>query len=610
MKIQNRLLTVVETANILHLSTATIRNWVKTGQLPKAADAPLRFDYATVTELNSKLNSAEINRLCKCANKSRSSTFSPGKRSAEPRFRQLINALKPLQTSPQTVAESLYLLTQLLVNKHQHYLVWADRFRHHSSPQLAKVITQYGYADESPEFLGELYQALSRSGEKSKRGAFYTPYNLIRQILSAPAAHPIETVLDPCCGAGHFLLAAALELKIKPENLYGFDIDPLAVKLAQINLLRQFPDLTTCPNIFCVNTLTHPMDKFIHKFDFAASNPPWGANYRRDKDNFPMLKSKESFSRFIVKTLSLLKENGELRFILPESFLNVECHKDIRQYLLQNFAIKSLDLLGCCFRHVYTPAVLLSAVNHRPESKIVIHDIKGAEIALNHKDIIANNGIINPNFSAENRILLQKILKSPHITLKNQALWALGIVTGNNRKYICNTPSEGWSPVWRGSEINEFTFAPPRHYLHFKPEIFQQTAPLSRYLAPEKLVYRFIANRPIVALDTQQRFTLNSANILLPQLPGWSMAEVMIYLNSKVLQFVFLQQYQTRKVLRSQLETLPFPPTPAVELKKLLPLLVENEPPSAELRRQIEAAVLKSYNLTAEDAAYLLAFSV
>src|SRR4051812_47267799 len=60
---------IQEAANRLGVSTATIRNWTKSGLLRALAAKPLSFDADEVTEIAAKLRSGGIQRLRSRANK-------------------------------------------------------------------------------------------------------------------------------------------------------------------------------------------------------------------------------------------------------------------------------------------------------------------------------------------------------------------------------------------------------------------------------------------------------------------------------------------------------------------------------------------------------------
>jgi hypothetical protein len=87
----------------------------------------------------------------------------------------------------------------------------------------------------------------------------------------------------------------------------------------------------------------------------------------------------------------------------------------------------------------------------------------------------------------------------------------------------------------------------------------QQVAKEEIYRAPEKLVYRFVSKRLTFAYDASQRLFLNSANILIPKIPGASAKTVAAFLNSELFQFFYSQTFASGKVLKSELSELPFP---------------------------------------------------
>ena len=85
----------------------------------------------------------------------------------------------------------------------------------------------------------------------------------------------------------------------------------------------------------------------------------------------------------------------------------------------------------------------------------------------------------------------------------------------------------------------------------------QQTSHESLYRAEEKLIYKFISSDLIVSYDNNQSLTLNSANIIIPKIENYSVKLVAAILNSSVSNFVFKKKFNTFKVLKRHLESLP-----------------------------------------------------
>jgi hypothetical protein len=104
------------------------------------------------------------------------------------------------------------------------------------------VAVHGGHHVGDPHELGPLHERLVAGDERVRRGAWYTPRWLAEDLVSR-AVGERGTVVDPSCGGGVFLLAAADHLVaggVEPadalDRLWGCDIDPLAVAVSEAAL--------------------------------------------------------------------------------------------------------------------------------------------------------------------------------------------------------------------------------------------------------------------------------------------------------------------------------------------------------------------------------------
>ena len=136
--------------------------------------------------------------------------------------------------------------------------------------------------------------------------------------------------------------------------------------------------------------------------------------------------------------------------------------------------------------------------------------------------------------------------------------YGLGIVTGDNERFCLPEARENCIPVFKGSDIKRSGLKPPSVYIPSDFLLYQQVAPLNLYLSPEKLIYRFISSELVFFCDYEKRFILNSANmvVLNDDFPI-SHAQLCTMLNSKLMSWLFRKIFDTHKVLRGDLETLP-----------------------------------------------------
>lgn len=400
-------------------------------------------------------------------------------------------------------------------------------------------------------------------GSKNQKGSYYTPTNLTKDITDKIKED--VKILDPCCGTGSFLLSVAKKIK-NPQNIYGYDLDENACFIAKINLIVEFKNIEFMPQIFHKDFLLE--DNLRQDFDVIATNPPWGAVTSPEyKKLYPLIASKESFSYFILKSEKFLHKNGIAYFVLPESILNVKVHKDIRQFILKNYQIVEIKNIGRAFSGVLSKVVVLTLSKQKSNENISIK-INEKEYKINPKYYLKNtNNIFSiiDNFDVN---LLKKIYSHPHQTLDNSSIWAIGIVTGNNKKYISANKNLG-EKIYSGKNILKNKISDSENYINYTRENFQQVAPENIYRAKEKLVYKFISKKLIFAYDNKQRLFLNSANILIPKLENYTIKDVMTFLNSTLFQYIYTKKFNELKVLKGNLMELPFPVFDKKKYKKL-----------------------------------------
>ena len=468
------------------------------------------------------------------------------------------------------------------------------------------------FTQDTDDVLGILYQSLRSEGNKSNLGSYYTPTHLVQNALQDVRLETVSNFLDPCCGTGKYLVEAAKTFFLPPEAIYGFDIDQLAVQIARINLLMHYRKAEFAPNIFCLDALSDlangdffcNTNHLIGFFDLIATNPPWGA-YKNS--SIPVqfqnvLESSETYSMFILKSMQLLRKNGALSFILPESILKIRSHADIREFIVKNSKIVKIIQLGRQFSGVFTPVIRLDLINQiQDNNTLLLQDENklltrvGQNRFLNNTDYIFDTRVDNTV-----EALIQKFYAKPHLTLQGHSEWALGIVTGDNTKHLLEQPTPTAEAIFRGMDISPFYLTAAKTFIEFTPSQFQQVAPERFFRADEKLVYKFISKKLVFAFDDTQALTLNSANILIPKLPNMSIKVCLAFLNSSIFQFLFIKKFATHKVLRGDLEKLPFPNLePDVHNK--LEQLVDNVLKTKMVSSEINDLIFAIFELTQEE---------
>lgn len=417
--------------------------------------------------------------------------------------------------------------------------------------------------------LGFIYISLRDLSHRKQTGAYYTPEKTVNTLINnLKKCFDVksQTVCDPCCGTGNFLIGLVGN-GVKTANLYGQDIDEISILIVRINMFLLDNSITKeqlYSQFICGNTLANT---FSHKFSVVLGNPPWGYDFNKVETeyltaNYITAKSKgmESYDLFVEKGLAMLEENGYLAYVLPEAILSVTSHQKARELISRNTAFKFVSYLGNAFSGVQCPAIILGVQNgFQGQTKNCRIELDNEEFIIN-EDRQIDASLFSFNMSDEEYDCLRVICSVQNVKyLANNAKFALGIVTGNNRECIKSTKTDGMEIILKGSDIYRYAIKETDNYIHFTPENFQQVAPTEMYRAEEKLLYRFIADVPVFTYDNQQTLSLNSCNILIPQIEGMDIKYVLAILNSSVATYFINKKYNSVKLLRSHIESLPIP---------------------------------------------------
>ena len=172
--------------------------------------------------------------------------------------------------------------------------------------------------------------------------------HILNYMTSILDFQPHDSIFEPCGGDGVFV-DKILE-KNPDANIYIYELNPIAVDVLRNKYKHS-------GNIRIKETDTLLDDDIVlgrHKFDKIIGNPPYGARNDEEKKNmlnrlYTNLYTKESYTLFLYTCINCLNENGELSFIIPDTFLSLHRHLDIRRFILTHTSIRELTLFPSSF---------------------------------------------------------------------------------------------------------------------------------------------------------------------------------------------------------------------------------------------------------------------
>lgn len=442
--------------------------------------------------------------------------------------------------------------------------------------------------------VGIIYQHLLTEGEKNKKGSYYTPDKVISDLVSGEAIGD-KTVCDPCCGSGSFLIHLIKEGLVNPNNVYGYDTDNNAAKIAIMNLLILNPDIDYTSKIHNCDFLTDGDENY----DYFITNPPWGSMADTSMYLFSIVKSGESYSYFIERCLNHLG-SGKLIFLLPISFLNVKTHFDIRSFVIENYSVDKVFVFGKCFKGVLTDVIGVR-LGHKTDNKTytVIKDKKVSELRCTA--ITNDKNYVIPIYDEIDMNIINKISKRGTYYLTD-ADFALGIVTGNNKDLLFDTESDGLRPILTGKEIHPIYAEKAQKYIHYDRKKFQQVCDDKYFAAKSKLIYKFISKRLCFAVDKESTLTLNSANIMIAPkdfyIDDLTLAAV---LSSSTLNFYFINAVNQIKVLKEDVKRLPLPDLTKEQIEKLSKVCEQSFNNKCDKMKEIDTILYNVYGFTLDE---------
>lgn len=215
----------------------------------------------------------------------------------------------------------------------------------------------------------------------------------LEKLISQKGKSQQIRILDPACGSGSFLIAAYDRLleaqnrvaeaslydsfEILQESLFGVDIDEQAVEVAQLNLLLKalvqktllptlqknlkhgnsliFGEVVELHDIFGEAIYENKPFDYVAElpnvfsgggFDLVIGNPPYvfarGGSFESNvkdffKNHYEVAQYQlNTYALFIERAFQLLKADGFLAFIVPNTWLTIQSYSSLRRFLLKN----------------------------------------------------------------------------------------------------------------------------------------------------------------------------------------------------------------------------------------------------------------------------------
>ena len=362
------------------------------------------------------------------------------------------------------------------------------------------------------DVIGAAYERVLHGRDRRALGQFFTPLSIGRAMAAWLLADQPQLLLDPACGSGSLLAAAAHE-RTGTTKFVGVDVDSLAVAMASANgALRQVAELEVHTRNFLTDDVGEPPDAVI-------CNPPFTRHQELTRNEKRAIH--EGFKRrlgleisqlaslhvlFLIRALEVSAENARLAFITPAHWLDRNYGRAVKLFLLERARVEAIVQFPArqlVFEHAVTTAAVTlirkgAARRTLPRTRFV------NAASITRDDILeafkADAEAAHIALSANEKWSRVRPRRGPKaIALEQVARVRRGAATGCNEFFVlsdddrrlhdlnmcCLRPCAA-SPRWfTGEEIDDETLAAlpwtaPRWLLH--PSRVRLGGPLERYL--------------------------------------------------------------------------------------------------------------------------------
>lgn len=315
------------------------------------------------------------------------------------------------------------------------------------------------------------YSTADASNQKL-RGGYYTPPAVADFLASWSVQQPGEEILEPSCGSGAILSAAAQKLldlgatpsqvaqQIQGVELYSSEASLACQKLEALGIAGH--NSVTVGDFFEYDDQEWGL--IGKKFDVVLGNPPFlrYQNFPEDQRQraFRVMESAglrpnrltNSWLAFLVASSLRLKPQGRLAMVIPAELLQVKYAEETRAFLARHFgAITIVSFRRLVFEGVLQEIVLLLAEKSpERESGIDIIELESAEDLKNTSIQLRERRHLKQLDHAREKwtqyyldqreiALLREVKKHPLLKrFKQIGSVDVGVVTGNNGFFVVN----------------------------------------------------------------------------------------------------------------------------------------------------------------------------
>ena len=296
------------------------------------------------------------------------------------------------------------------------------------------------------------------SSEQKLRGAYYTPADMARVMVSLSTQRTYSSILEPSCGDGAFLDCLYDQNLVDSAEITAVEIEPGEARKVKEKYYAKKEVQVLCEDYF-----DYYKEHINDRYDLILGNPPYiRYQYLTEKQreiqadiltSHGMKSNKliNAWVAFLVSCVQLLSENGTIAFVIPAEILQVAYAEDLRLYLSNNLdAITLITFKQLVFTDIEQEVLIFigeKGSSHRGIRIIEMDDLSDLQNLkvedYQYRELLHVKEKWTKYFVSSDMEVLQTIRNdSRFIQFSDYGLINVGITTGNNKYFSIDEATE------------------------------------------------------------------------------------------------------------------------------------------------------------------------
>lgn len=253
---------------------------------------------------------------------------------------------------------------------------------------LLEVMSKKIGPGERFDVFGTAYeQLLQQFGQDKEFAEYFTPRHIVDHMVQIVDPEIGETIYDPACGTGGFIVRAFMRVlekierkrisaaekerlirQLKGKHLRGVEHSPLVFKLALMNMILHKDGSSLLQNDDSLSNKAQDLHK--NKYDVILANPPFGPTKQERLAQFEYhIKLYEAL--FIQHMMNALRPGGRAAVVLKEGLLfdSKKMLRRICRKLVEQFEVLGVVSLPNGVFNPYSGAKTSVVIFRRPIGK-------------------------------------------------------------------------------------------------------------------------------------------------------------------------------------------------------------------------------------------------